>query len=1088
MTNTLSSQATPAVSRNAVVEPYSMGSQVSNNSDAVTSHRNAQLPDTPETRTAADAKLAKPYALALATRSYHTSIAPPDVAVPPETTLGRWRAELDNAFNSREFLTWAKAQGLDIKSLKLDPFLGELTGSVDGKIKTFSLSDDSSWSDVSRVLLSIARVIAPRPGQAFSYPWSEGKVPLSVVGRFYGEPIDLSPAQAADHRKKLQKGEPLEFAPLGYGAQRSVAALEEQRKALGNDANHHALLAALRSQVNDAEGKIDLNTVMLPLDRRSNLFITEQRREISVAKMLELRGYEVPANSQEALALARSLSFDLLPRVPGPDAGGVRNIVGLLDKTQLRKLKAQVSQWKARTANEGANPPAGVGADSLLCRLIGALAESTRKGIAGNPALAWDQLIRSPEALQLGKVLQNKLNTAESPTGVIEILNAALVQELDPGLGKSPFNLAGYNLYSQDNAGAPAAEIIKRFVTHLEAKVGVEAAPIAAHLLLSAAAPEFLVKNIQPNLVYGSHTWTDFSIAVALVEQDAPGASANMTFSQVLEYADAQLNVHGGETRVSVASVKAYIEWGLANGVIENRPDGEYDNTALEHLFTVLKKQKKELEWARAELQKDPPTRKALALAEFKRVFPEIEDPTEKTLRGKMDDRYIVSPLDVYMTDPFEPNEWISRDEKKLPWEQMKSRFPALIQNINDLFDHNFKRYKKNHKSAWAVQFKYQLSLLPLAERERVNHSDVSFVEVSRPFLGTEPKFNDHGHGGYSWSVPRIPTEQELDDLKGQHGLLMKVEGRDGKTDYYSYFPALGKMVKEKGAPAEQLNYDDSDYFAPGAKGRVGNTQNIYTPYGATNKDRDPAGAASKAQGAYFSDRNGSLSNQVGDFFTKDYDAFKVGAAGVTEIEKNRNEIKTINEFLLSLIPFYDGVKDAISGNVGGAIFNIGFDIFGFLLPGVGAANKALKAGKSIGTALVRSFFAGVGSSVGITDAIKLPKNIKRGVVTVLKDGKTIYRHSDEVLPRLRGNYKRYDVAVTYKDGDIVKGFSRVDAGGVAEPVVAIFKKGGWYAYDTITNTPFGPQILQFGVVSAMVDEQRKLEYRPETRPRLTEA
>lgn len=1083
MTNFPSSQVTPVVSRNVIAKPYSTDSLARNDSDAVASNRNAQVPDTPEVRAAADAKLSKPYALALATRSYHTSIAPPDLSIPAESTLGRWRTELDNAFKSREFLTWAKAQGLDTKSLKLDPLLSELTGTVDGKTKTFSLSDDSGWTDVSRVILSIARAIAPGRGQAFSYPWSEGKVPLYVVGRFYGMPIDLSPAQAAAHRKKLQKGEPPQFPPLRYGEQRSVVALAVQDKALGDDANHHALLAALRSQVNDAEGKIDLNTVMLPLDRRSTLFITEQRPEISVAKMLESRGYKVPANSQEAHYLARSLSFDLLPRVPGADAGGVRNIVGSLGRTSLRKMKAEVDRWRARTATEASNPQAGVGPDSVLRRLISSLGESTRKTIADNPALAWDQLIRSPEALKLGGALQNSLETAESPTGAIEALNAALVQELDPGLGKSPYNLAGFNLYSKDNAGFPAAEIIKRFVVHLEAKVGAEAAPIAAHLLLSAAAPEFLVKNIQPNLVYGAHTWMDFSIAVALVEQEAPGASANMTFSQVMEYADAQLNLYEGEARVGIAAGNPTIQWGLANGVIESTPNGEYGDKDLEHLLTVLKKQKSELEWARTVLLKDPPTRKELALAEFKKVFPEIEDPTEDTLCSRRDKDYVMSPLDVYMTEPFDPSWMESRDDNKLPWEQMKLRFPRLAPNINDLFDYKFRQYTKNHKAAWAIQFKYQLSLLPVAERKRIENSDVSFVEVSRPFLGTKLQFNDHGHSGHSWPVPRTPTEQELEALKGQHGVLMKVAGSDGKTDYYSYHPGLGKLVKEEGSPAEQLNYDDSAYFGPGAEGRVWNTQNTYTQFGATNKDRDPVGAPVKAQVSYFSNRNGSLANVAGDFFTKNYDAFKASAAGVTVIEKNRAGNKAVNEFLLSLIPFYDGIKDAIDGNVGGAIFNIGFDILGFLLPGLGAANKALKAGKSIGTALARSFFAGVGASVGVTDVINLPKNIKRGIVSVLKDGTKIYRHADEILPRLRGNYKRYDVTKIYKDGDIVKGFNRVDTGGFAEPVVAIFKKGGWYAYDSITNTPFGPQMLQFGVVSAMVNEEQNLKSGPEVKP-----
>lgn len=53
------------------------------------------------------------------------------------------------------------------------------------------------------------------PGQAFNYPWPDGKVPFYTVGRFYGEPIDLSPSQAASHIKKLKEGAAFEFAPVG---------------------------------------------------------------------------------------------------------------------------------------------------------------------------------------------------------------------------------------------------------------------------------------------------------------------------------------------------------------------------------------------------------------------------------------------------------------------------------------------------------------------------------------------------------------------------------------------------------------------------------------------------------------------------------------------------------------------------------------------------------------------------------------------------------------------------------------------------------------------------------------------------------
>ena len=1065
MTNFQDVRVTPTSSGNVLGEPPAAAI----NSAVVHSHTHAQTPDTPEARATADAQLAKTYAIALATRSYHTSIAPPDVQVTPESTLGRWRTQLDSAFKSPGFLSWAKAQGLDTRSLKLDPVLGELTGIVNGKMQTFTLKDDSGWSDVSRVLLSIARAIAPMPGQAFNYPWPDGKVPLYTVGRFYGEPIDLSPSQAAAHREKLIEGAAFEFAPVGRASQRSVEALAEQGKALGDDANRHALIAALRSQVDDAGGKIDLKNVMVPIDRRSSLFLTEQRREISVAQLLENQGHKLPVDSTQAHDLANALAFDLAHKVPGVDAGGVRHIGGLLNKTELRKMKAVVDQWKLKHASQAPDPQAGVGAGSLLHGLTSALATSTKKVIADNPSFAFDQLIRSPEAQALGKTIQGRIKSAASPTGATEAVTAALVQELDPNPEKSRFNLAGYNLYKSENIGASAAEIVKRFTAYLETKVGVEAAPLAAQLLLSAVAPELLVKNIPPGLVYGSHTWADFSIAVALVEQEAPGASGNMTLSQVVNYAEAQLGILDGGDELAAASTDALIAWGLANKVIKNKPQGQYTVEDVEQSFTVLKKQKKELAWARAELMKPVPTREELALAGFQRVFPGV-DPTKITLRSKMDDRYRVSPLDVFMTKPLNLDWWEPINEKELPWTKIKSRFSELDPDINKTFSETFEDHTKTQAAAWAIQFKYQVSLLPIAEQERINQADVTFIGVSRPFLVTEETNNIQLYPGRG---PQTPTPNELIELEGGKGILMKVKGVDGKVEYYSYYPDLGKIVKEKGNPAQQENFDDSKYFSPDYRARVPGTYNVFTKFDATHQGHDLPEVTGEGRVPYFSRRNGSLATVVGKFFTKNYGHLKAKAVGETRIEKNTAGIKSVNNFLLSLIPFYDGVKDAMSGKVAGAVVNIGFDILGFLLPGASAANKALKLGKSAGKVLKRSFFAGLGASLGVTDAINLPKNIRRGVVAVGKDMTRVYKHADEVLPRLKGNYRSYDVTRTYKNGDIVKGFYQVESDGVRRPIVAVLKNGAWYAYSSLMNTPFGPQLAQFGVLSALTPSNK---------------
>ncbi|MGX5796282.1 hypothetical protein ACWHY4_21335 [Pseudomonas sp. E2-15] len=1033
-------------------------------SNAVRSERNAGLADSPDRRARADAQVAKSFARALATRSYQTSMAPPNVEVPLQSTLGRWRTQLDSAFKGPGFLAWAKEQGLDTRHLKLHPARGELSGIVDGKEQTFSLKDDSGWSDISRTLLSIAKAIAPEYGQAFSYPWPDGEVPLYTVGRFYNKPIDLSPAQAVEHRKRLAEKALFEFAPVAHASLRSAEAIAQQQKSLGEDANRHALITALKSQVDDANGKIDLDKVNVLIDSRSGRFAREQRREMSVAQILKLEGNNVPINSKQAQGMALALSFDLAHRAPQLDSGGVRPVVGLLGATSLRKMRAVVDEWKTRQVPRVSNPQSEAATGSLLRMLISAIPAPTRQAMAQNPALAREQLIRSPEAQALGQNIQKRLKILETPTSAIESVNAALIQELDPDVGKSRFNVAGYNLYDKNNAGASPAEIVKRFTIHLESRVGVEAAPVAAQLLLSAAAPEFLVRDIPANIIYGSHTWANFSIEALRIEQQLPGASANMTFSQIMAYGGAPLISLESEDQLSAASGNPIIAWGLANDVIDSKPNHVYAYADIKRSQDALNKQQEELEWARAALLLPATTRKELALAELKRVFPDV-DPTKNVLQSPGVKHDPVSLLDIYMSGPIEPDKWMSLNNKDLPWNALKSRLSELIPDINKPFDEKFQEYKKTHESAWAIQFKYQLSLLPLADRERIRQSNISVMEVSRPFLGTQL---EPSHSLFPRRIPRLPTAPELAALKGKHGLLMKVQSQDGSVDYYSYFPALGKLIKEQGFPGDQNNANDSAYFGGSSKGRVAGTYNVYKQYGEVDNVQDQPRVDGKVPGAYFSGRNGSLGLGVGKFFTKDYEALKSVAAEVTALEKGRAYDEKLKGFFLGLIPFYDGIQDAIKGNVSGAVFNIGFDILGFILPGLNTARKAYRAGKSAPHVIKSFVFAGVGASVGYTDAVDIAKNLNRGASAGYKDIKYLINHGDEVLSRLKGHYQRYDVTRVYKEGDIVKGFYRSETNNLFIPVVAVFKKSAWYSYSIITNAPFGPQLAQFGVVSAL--------------------
>lgn len=1016
--------------------------------------------------TAADAEVARSYAKTLAAGVDKTLGRPPLVDVPQQSTLGRWRSQLNSAFQSAGFLAWAKQQNINTGYLKVNPSRGEISGYVGSSIKTFSLTDDSGWSDISRTLLSISKVFAPEPGQEFVYPFygRDGQVPLNLVAQFYGEPTPSTSAQVTTRVRQLI-GNPSFELPDRYVPARSDEALSIHQQALGDDADRHALITALRSQAGDASVRVDLEAVRVPIDPRSSLFASEQRSEMTVAQMLTLQGNRVPVNAKEAGETAQALSFDLAHRAPGVESGGVKQWDIKLGRTLLRKRQGLVDEWKRQQLIQVSDTQAGPGAGSLLNLLFNALPQTTQKMIGDNPAWVMDQLIRSPKALALGDDIQTLLKSIKTPTSAIESVNAALVHELDPSADKSRFNVAGYDLYHKDNVGLPPDVIVKRFVAYLETKVGVVLAPLVARLLLAAVAPEFLVKNIPFGIVFGSAAWMNFCISVMRIELQVPGATANMTYNQVMDYGAVPSVSFEGESELLAAMHDSILAWGFANRMTGNSSKFTVATDELERIRKASIKQQTEILWAHEVLKTLPITREALALEEIKRVFPDI-DPTLKVLQDREVRHTPLSLLDIYMSGPIKVDKWKSLDEKNFPYSKIKSRIGELKPDINKVFSEAFLEFRKTHESAWAIQFKYLFSLLPIADREKISQSDVSFFEVSRPFLNGFPSVLDVLTTKVFW--PREPTDQELKELKGTQGLMMKVVGSEGEVSAYSVLPFEGRIVKEHTVPGSQAGFNDSSYFSDAGKGYVPGSLHVYNPFGTLNEDRDPPDLAGEMPGSYFSKKTNALAQAAGRFAGQVYEDLKLKAAGVTEVEKGRAIDENLKGFFLSLVPFYDGVQDAIKGDVKGAVFNIGFDILGFALPAANAGRKASKAGKGMLTILKRGVFAGVGASVGYTDTVDIAKNLNKGAQAGYRDIKYLAGKGDEVLSRLRGHYKSYDVSKVYKEGDIVKGFFKSADDNLWRPTVAILKNGAWYAYNVITKTPFGVQAAQFGVISAL--------------------
>lgn len=1063
--------------------------------------RSVEQPDTLASRAVADAWVAKAFARASADYVFQTPVIPPDVPVPTASTLGRWRTQLDDAFKDPMFLEWAEEQGLDTKELELKPSTGELTGYVGGKKHTFSLSDESGWSDVSRGLLSAAKIIVPESSGVIVYPWPEGKVPMAEVGGFYDQPLFLTLAQAHLQLRKLKEFESFSFVPSRYASQRSPEALEEQQIILGDAANDHALITALKLQANDPTGRVNLNKVMIPIDHRSTYFrmIDEMPDEVSVADVLEAYDLHVPANARQAHNLAAALSIDLAHRAPQVDKGGVlpltrRSEPGTLNAEALKRLGQIVDSWKAQPTTIMANASGVQGADSLLARLIRFLPESTRNTIKDNPAAALDAVIRSPEAKAWGTQVQLKLGGVETSTSAIEYVSAALALDLDPDAGGKRHNLMGYNPYNHENIGASPAEIVERFIRYLESRVGVEAAPVAARLLLSISAPEFLAKDLPADLIYGSHTWVTYSIEALRIEKKVPGAVANMTFSQIMLFGQTEPISEACIDELNEVRRRPVIDWGLANQVITQRTTEEYTADDYNLCVKAILQQQKELGWAKQVMSRSPRTRKDIALEELKRVFGEginFEKEVLSDARIEWPHASSYSLLDLYMSNHLSWGEWVSSDEAAVPFSKVRRELGKLHADISSVFDEQFSKHQASREAAFNTLFRYHVSLMPAVERDILGRSDISLYAVRKTYDGD----NYVKIGDKEVYKPGVkPSPEEVEQLTGRHGLLIQADRGNGTFDFYSYFPASGKIIKEPGLTralvsrpqkpwvgstnfplndlGDVLKIDDNPYHGKPPSKNKSTSRILVERLAPPNTDRSsalqPFDSKQPFNGNYFSKRTRALGATASLHFTHGAASVRAHARGSTKVEKERQTNKATSEFFLSLVPFYDGIVSAINGDVAGAAFDLGFDALGFFLPSFGAGKKALKGGRGWLRAVGSGLAKGTAASFSLDDLFASPKNIKNGLNALSKNLDDVISLGGKRTARA-GNV--FDPKKKYVHGDVVRDFYQKRVGDVdaMTPVSAIFLRGGWYAYNVLTKTPSGIQMAQYGVVHAVI-------------------
>lgn len=129
------------------------------------------------------------------------------ISVPPQSTLGQWLGLYRRLLENTVVQSWLRAQHFAPDTLlSINPSTGTLSAEVEGKTKTFQLSDTSGWGQISGPLLDAAKVIAPGNNGDLRVRLREDSIQVSakVVANFEGVSLPQTLTQARAQIRHLE--------------------------------------------------------------------------------------------------------------------------------------------------------------------------------------------------------------------------------------------------------------------------------------------------------------------------------------------------------------------------------------------------------------------------------------------------------------------------------------------------------------------------------------------------------------------------------------------------------------------------------------------------------------------------------------------------------------------------------------------------------------------------------------------------------------------------------------------------------------------------------------------------------------------
>lgn len=1018
-----------------------------------------------DTGATGDARLAQLYAAGIRQLAQTPSGQVTIKGIPGDSKFGAWWQHLFNTTHSPMFLEWAKSNNIDTSQpIQMNPYSDTLRVTINGEsVEMQGAKQGAAWREATRPLMAVAKALGLYETDAPTDPRS---APIYDVAHFYGEV--LLPDRKEDTLARATRLEQNQaFDVLGPNTYVKVEnqtpeILAQQKGELG-DSTDRFMISQKLGAFDPAKGH-SLNRYLastrVAVHPDSSYKPGGQRADASLEDMLSASGWRVPQSPDELQNLVRALTA---PGLPTSDYG---NFGGALEWPTPLSVEEQGELF--RIVADNTPPLPGLDGEAVLgsADVLGALIKKVPRTVLnqGGPLAIMQSLLETHEAKTLGQALKERMGDVAANSTPQELVMTALWVSLDgkglddPKIG----HVAGFDLASPKHFGQPLSVIKQRLIDHLSQQhiTTAEAAPVAAMLLLQRAAPELLVRDIPEDLRYGSFAWLSLKSAAARIEATSPGASAQMSFTEVVAF-DTIDPVTDEEEEIQVqAAVPGVIEWGKVHGTLPLQ--GPYSAQQLTATRQAISQRQQQMSGAVNALTAPVPTQRSVALAELKALFGEGIAFEEKSIRSHRTttDSHNLTPsisldpvgsyslLDLYLSKKAGLN---------VGWHSSNRRITAsVIERLQALPDpikkHEaaFEAYAANLSTGWSTVTQNLISNLPLEDRKNIEWGQLTVYQRGES-VRTDVSTPNGSHSG----------EAHFSSFDNDRSLTLKTE-RNGLTTFYELDPQRNVLRKRD---------DLKDSFKEGLQGpEVKTSPGLYAQSftapairrlnpGAEDVDKAREVEDRSAIPASFaSNRSAYLGKLLSDTIIESYrmGSLKESTREATTFDKEDERNAFMRNLVLGFIPGASALWNLAHGNYKDAAADVVFDVVMYVTTaGLGKGAGALKGSKNL-----RKPFGGA-----------LLKGVGQGAESGAQAGRSIFgKFSSGIRSRIQGHVEQSGVRLNPKQArvvaertDLFEGTAKA-ADGTYQPTIAKYQRSveRWYPYDPVTDKHFGKPLVDF--------------------------